>query len=208
MTKSVPDGVLKPDLWTDRPVQDTMAVYADWAATYDEEVRARGYRTPGRLATELIRHLGDDPRPVLDFGCGTGLSGMALRQVGVGSLHGTDIVPAMLDQARPSNVYDRLWVSEPGKLDATPGAYRAIVAAGVISLGAAPPETMDLLVAALAPGDLLAMSFNDPSLAHGGYDTQLNTHIAANRLVLESRKHGPHLDDVNMGSDVIILRRT
>lgn len=208
MTKSPPDGVLKPSLWTDRPVEDTMAVYADWAATYDDELRARGYRTPDRIATELARHLGGDPRPILDFGCGTGVSGLALRAVGIVPRHGTDIVPAMVDQARPLGVYDRLWVSEPGVLDVKPGTYQAIVAAGVVSLGAAPPETMDLLAAALAPGDLLAMSFNDPSLAHGGYDAQLQSHIDAGRLHLLHREHGPHLEDVGMGSDVVILRRT
>ena len=79
MTKSVPDGVLKPDLWTDRPVQDTMAVYADWAATYDEEVRARGSRTPGRLAAELLRRLGD-----LDHAQAKGVEGFDRKGVGHG----------------------------------------------------------------------------------------------------------------------------
>ncbi|MEM9851889.1 MAG: methyltransferase domain-containing protein [Pseudomonadota bacterium] len=208
MTKSPPDGVLKPALWTDRPVTDTIAVYTDWAATYDDELLARGYRTPERIATELARHLGGDPRPILDFGCGTGLSGLCLRAVGIGPRHGTDIVPAMVDQARPLGIYDRLWVSEPGVLDVEPGTYQAIVAAGVISLGAAPPETMDLLVTALAPGDVLAMSFNDPSLKHGGYDAQLQSHIGTGKLIVLHREHGPHLEDVEMGSDVIILRRT
>ncbi|MEL7459624.1 MAG: methyltransferase domain-containing protein [Pseudomonadota bacterium] len=207
MAKTDPKGVLKPGLWQDRPVAETMAVYRDWAATYDAEVTARGYHTPARIATELARHLGGDPRPILDFGCGTGLSGWALRAVGIGPRHGTDIVPAMVDQARPLNLYDRLWVSEPGDLDVAPGTYQAIVAAGVISLGAAPPETLDLLVAALGPGDVLALSFNDPSLEHGGYDAQLQSHIEAGRLTLLHREHGPHLDDVDMGSDVIILRR-
>ncbi|MEO1238903.1 MAG: methyltransferase domain-containing protein [Pseudomonadota bacterium] len=207
MTKPPPDGVLKPALWTDRTVEDTMAVYSAWAATYDEELRARGYHTPQRIAADLARHLGGDPRPVLDFGCGTGVSGMALHAQGIGPLHGTDIVAEMLDQARPLDVYDRLWVSDPGILDVTPGTYQAIVAAGVISLGAAPPETMDLVVSALAPGDLLAMSFNDPSLAHGGYDARLAAHVGTGALHLVHRSHGPHLDDVGMGSDVILLRR-
>lgn len=184
-----------------------MAVYADWASTYDDEVHARGYKTPDRIAAALALHLSDEARPVLDFGCGTGLSGAALRLAGIKPLHGTDIVAEMIDQARPSGLYDQLWVSDPGALDARPGQYRAVVATGVISLGAAPPETMDLLIGALAQGDLLAMSFNDPSLADGRYDARLDQHIADGRVRVLFREHGPHLSDVDMGSDVIVLRR-
>ena len=136
MTKDI----LKPQLWTPRPVEETIEVYTDWAANYDSDVGVRGYHTPRRLAEALSAHLPDRDAPVLDFGCGTGLSGLALRAAGIAPLHGTDITPAMLDIAKPKGAYDRLWQSEPGKLDTAPGTYRAIVAAGVVSLGAAPPE--------------------------------------------------------------------
>jgi hypothetical protein len=66
---------------------------------------------------------------------------------------------------------------------------------------------MDQLVAALAPGDLLALSFNDPTLDHGGFDARLDTHIGAGRLRRVFRQHGPHLTETGMGSDVIVLAR-
>lgn len=203
MTKDV----LKPQLWVERSVEETVDVYTDWAANYDAEVSGRGYQTPKRIALALAPLLASDLRPVLDFGCGTGLSGTALRAAGIEPLHGTDITPAMIEEAKPKNIYSELWVSEPGTLKAEPGQYRAIVAAGVVSLGAAPPETMDHIVDALAPGDLLAMSFNDPTLAHGGFDAHLDTHLSAGRLEMLFREHGPHLDDVGMKSDVMILKR-
>lgn len=203
------DKNLRPDLWTERSIADTQDLYTDWAARYDADLGARGYHTPTRLAEALAPFLSaDDERPILDFGCGTGLSGLALRAAGLGPLHGTDITPAMIDEAESKAIYDRLWVSQPGALDAEPGRYRAITAIGVISLGAAPPETLDLVVAALGAGDLLALSFNDPTRAHGGYDAQLNTHLEAGRLSTLARQHGPHLDESGMGSDVIILRAT
>ncbi|MEL6168472.1 MAG: methyltransferase domain-containing protein [Pseudomonadota bacterium] len=207
MSQDPPEGVLKPALWTERPVEETVAVYTDWAATYEAEVSARGYHTPARLAAALAAVLEDDGRPVLDFGCGTGLSGTALRAAGIVPVHGTDIVEAMVAEARPKGIYDRLWTEEAGGLDVEPGAYRAIVATGVVSLGAAPAETMDYLIDALAPGDLLAMSFNDPTLSHGGYDARLDTYLDTGRLRMLSREHGPHLDDVGMGSDVMVLAR-
>lgn len=207
MSKTPPDGVLKPELWVKRPISETLEFYTDWAASYDAEVTARGYHTPRRLAEALVPLLADTPDPILDFGCGTGLSGMALRAAGIGPLHGTDVTPAMVAEAEPKRIYDALWVSEPGALDAGRGPYRAIVAAGVISLGAAPPDTMDILVNTLAPGQLLAMSFNDPTLVSGDYDAHLKTHLDAGRLSERFRAHGPHLDDVGMGSDVIVLQK-
>ena len=202
-----PKAVLKPQLWVERSIEETQAVYSQWAETYEAEVTARGYHTPARIAETLAAHLTDDGRPILDFGCGTGLSGLALRAAGLAPLHGTDINPAMLAEAAPKAVYAERFLSEPGKLECAPGTYRAIVAAGVISLGAAPPETMDVVVDALAPGDLLILSFNDPTLADGRYEARLQSHITAGRMAEISRTHGPHLNDVGMKSDVILLRR-
>lgn len=197
---------MKPQLWTDRSVDETIEVYRDWAETYDADVGGRGYHTPKRIAAALAPHLSPDAL-ILDFGCGTGISGAALRAAGFAHLHGTDITAEMLEIARPKGIYETLWLGAPGAAPARPGTYAAIVATGVISLGAAPPETLDLLVQALAPGGLIALSFNDPTLADGRYDAQLASHIEHGAVEILFREHGPHLDDMNMGSDVIVLKR-
>lgn len=207
MTKEAPDGVLRPQLWTERPVEETISVYTDWAKTYEAEVSERGYHTPARIAEALAPRLPETDLPILDFGCGTGLSGLALKLAGLGPLHGTDITAAMVEQARPKGIYETLWVDEPGQISSPMGSYRAIVAAGVVSLGAAPPETMDILVDHLTKGQILAMSFNDPTLAHGGFDARLDHHLDNGALKIVFREHGPHLDDVEMKSDVIVLER-
>lgn len=198
---------MQPQLWTERPVKETIEVYRDWAKTYDADVTGRGYRTPGRIAAMLKPHLADNHGPILDFGCGTGISGAALAAANIGPLHGTDITDEMVAIARTKGLYDKLWVGEPGRQPARPGDYSVIVAAGVVSLGAAPPDTLDLLIDALAPGALLILSFNDPTLENGSYDARLKMHLDSGAVTLVCREHGPHLDDMQMGSDVILLRR-
>ncbi|MDX8348685.1 methyltransferase domain-containing protein [Cognatiyoonia sp. IB215446] len=204
MTKK--KDVMRPALWTPRPVEETIAIYADWAETYDADVTKRGYHTPQRIAAALS-DVADPNDLILDFGCGTGLGGMALRQAGFQHLDGTDITAEMLERAQTLGIYDKTWLSQPGELSFGRGAYRVIVAAGVVSLGAAPPETLGLLVAKLNSGGLLALSFNDPTLQDNRYTDALATEIGEARVEVMFREHGTHLDDVDMGSDVIILRR-
>ncbi len=198
--------VLKPDLWTPRPVEETIAVYAEWAATYDADVTVRGYHTPGRIAQALAPLVKPDAA-ILDFGCGTGFSGQVMRQQGFMHLDGTDITAEMLEIATARGVYDKTWLSVPGELSFGRGAYKAITAVGVVSLGAAPPETLDTLVAKLDTGDLLAFSFNDPTLEDTSYLDALGRQIGTGLVEVVFREHGRHLDDVDMGSDIIILQR-
>ena len=197
--------VLKPELWTARTVEETQALYAKWADTYDADVNGRGYRTPARLAAALTT-FAPPTAPILDFGCGTGISGAALHAAGYTTLDGTDITPEMLAKAAETGLYRKTWLSDPGELSFGRGAYPVIVAAGVVSFGAAPPETLGALVAKLATGGLLAFSYNDPTLADQSYADAIDDEVAAGRVEVAFREHGPHLDDIGMGSDVIILR--
>lgn len=198
---------LRPKLWTNRSIEETIEIYSDWASSYDSDITKRGYFTPLRIAEALRPYRDTLQGPVLDFGCGTGVSGSALAAVGFAPLHGTDITEEMLKQAEVKGIYEKLWKSEPGQSPAKPGEYSLIVAAGVISIGAAPPETLSLCIDALSPDGLMALSFNDPTLEDGSYDAVLMDEVASGRVEFLFREHGPHLNDLDMGSDIIVLRR-
>ncbi|SFS10858.1 class I SAM-dependent DNA methyltransferase [Yoonia litorea] len=198
--------VLRPELWTPRPVAETIAVYADWADTYEAEVTARGYRTPERLAHALSGFASADTA-ILDFGCGTGIGGAALRAAGFTCIDGTDITEEMLMKAADRGIYRNTWVSSSDDMGFEAGTYDVIVAVGVVSLGAAPPETLHPLLAKLPVQGLLALSFNDPTLADARYQDALEAACTSLSATTVFREHGPHLEDVGMGSDVIILQR-
>lgn len=197
---------LEPRLWKPRSIEETLALYRDWSGTYDADLLASGYATPTRAATALAP-LTDPTAPILDFGCGTGLSGLALRDAGFTTIDGTDITVEMLELAKAKDIYREIWLSAPGKLDVSTKGYSAILAAGVVSLGAAPPETLDLLLASLPAGGHLAFSFNDPTLADPGFTGHLEQLVGTGGHQIVFRDHGPHLPEKGMGSDVIILRK-
>lgn len=206
MSSDDPD---KKDLWQPQSPEDARKIYADWAATYDADVASWGYVTPTRLAIALRQVGANVEKPVLDYGCGTGLSGAALKAVGFDVVDGTDISPEMLEKAEARGVYRQVWRGLPGDLGHIKrGDYPIIAATGVVGMGAAPPETLDLLVDAIGSGGLLAFSFNDATLADRAYVQRLDVACLAPDIELVFEEHGPHLPAKNMASTVYVLRRT
>lgn len=196
-------------LWTRHSVDETQKIYSDWADSYNDDVTKWGYATPARIALALRQSGANVEKPVLDFGCGTGLSGMALKAVGFDVIDGTDISPPMLEQAENCGAYRQVWRGTPGSLGHIKrGDYPIIVAAGVVSLGAAPPETLDVLIEALGPAGLLAFSFNEATLADRGYTDRLDIAVLAPDIELVFEENGPHLPSKDMSSTVYILKRS
>lgn len=145
---------------------ETRALYADWAESYDEEVAEQGYVTPSRAAGLLAEVVTNKSTPILDFGCGTGLSGKALASEGFTCIDGLDISEGMIAKARETGVFRHLTTFDP---DSEPplvkGAYDIIVAVGVIGAGAAPISIANKIIDTLPPGGLFVISFNDHTLA-------------------------------------------
>ena len=109
---------------------ETRALYDAWSDSYEAEIGRNGYATPERCARALAAHMPDKTPPVLDFGCGTGLSGLALRLAGFDTIDGRDLSPGMLARARDKGVYRDLRVIGPE--EDMPGGYAAIAAIGVV----------------------------------------------------------------------------
>lgn len=201
------DKFLK-DTYNLSSVQETQEHYQKWAASYDSEVGGQTYVTPDRVAAALWPYIQDADTPILDYGCGTGLSGIALHKVGFRAIVGMDPSPEMLEGAEAKDVYLTLIPFDIS--DAEPvetGAYRAIAAIGVVGVGAAPPKTFDLLMNALPRGGYLALSFNDHTLADHAYTSRLNDWLDMGHARLLFREHGPHLVGMDMKSDVYIIEK-
>lgn len=189
--------------------EETRALYDDWAASYDAEVGGAGYATPARTAQALARQMADPAAPVLDFGCGTGLSGVALRAAGLSTIDGVDVSEEMLGEARAKGAYralDRIGFDDD--LADRHGHYAAVAAIGVIGSGAAPLAVFDRLMALLEPGGLFAFSFNDHTLADPSYEGHVSewTDTGAARLLVSD--YGPHLPARDLNSRVYVLEKT
>jgi predicted TPR repeat methyltransferase len=183
-------------------------LYDDWAGSYDADVTGNDYRTPERVAAALAAHLPARDTPILDFACGTGLSGAALAGAGFTVIDGCDLSEPMLQTARARGIYRHLAKLGPDEApDAAPGDYGAIAAIGALSPGAAPAHYLDILLARLAPGGLLALSYNDHTLAEPAYTDRLAQAIERGTVAERFREHGDHLVKLGAKSTVYILER-
>lgn len=196
-------------VYSARDAEGTRRLYDAWAETYEAEISENGYATPGRCAAALVAHMTELSAPVLDFGCGTGLSGLALKLAGLTTIDGVDLSADMLKRAEAKGIYRALRQVEAGApLDHAPGTYAAIAAIGVIGAGAAPVSVFDLLMEGLAPGGLVVLSFNDHALEDPANEGKLDDWTGSGRAILRAREYGPHLPGIGLNSNVYVLEKT
>lgn len=187
---------------------DLRPFYAQWAQSYDQEVGENGYVTPLRIAEALARHVKDLSIPILDYGCGTGVSGQAFQEAGFLTIDGVDISAEMLEVAAQKKIYRRLEVFAPESgPNVKLGAYSIIAAVGVIGAGAAPLAVLDKMMALLAPKGLLVFSFNDHTLEDPAYDGLVEDYVNQGRAALHLKEYGDHLPKQKINSNIYILEK-
>lgn len=179
--------------------------YDVWAADYDADLGRAGYATPDRIAEALLRAGADRAAPLLDIGCGTGLSGAALARAGFAALDGVDPSQGMRRAARAKGVYRNLATTAEDAVLTPP--YATATAAGVIGAGAAPLSVFDAAWARLATGGLFAFSFNDHTLEDPAYESRVTRATTEEGAVLVLREAGAHLPDRGLGCVVYVLRK-
>jgi predicted TPR repeat methyltransferase len=150
------------------PADYVRDLFDQFAPRFDAELTERlAYRTPQALAEAL----GEAGVPVkgglrvLDLGCGTGLSGLALAPF-ARRLEGLDLSPRMLAEAGRRNLYHALHEADlTAWLPTRPAAFDLVAAADVMNyLGDLAPALAGIR-AALAPGGWMGFSVETGEVA-------------------------------------------
>ena len=222
------DRVTLDDAYALVTPDDSRALYARWAATYESDfVEGTGYVIPDRVAEEFADVAGLLDGPVLDVGCGTGLVALALVRDTAGEgvdwvIDGVDISPQMLAIAgakrRPDGkaLYRRLLevdlttdVSERSEL--LDAGYAAIVSAGTFTHGHLGPESLSALVQLGRPGAIFAIGINFEHFQSRGFAECLASEVESGRIRnLDPRIVEMYLPDSDHAGDqavVAIFRR-
>ncbi len=184
------------------------AFYDGWADRYDVELTGSGYITPQRCAKALAAHAALPWAPLIEFGCGTGLGGEALRTVGFECIDGTDIAEEMLAKARSKDIYRNLSILDlTGPIPIEPGTYQNAAAIGVINPAHMPATVLDEMVSILPAGGCLVYSVNDKSAADRTVETRLFELLEHMIVELVFKEHGPHIPEIDLSGTVYVVKK-
>jgi predicted TPR repeat methyltransferase len=150
---------------------ETLAkAYAEWAATYDSETASLGYLLPFLITAWVARHVPSGEGPLLDAGCGTGLSGPSLKALGYTDIAGLDLSDDMLKLAGSRNAYGELKEAMlGGPLPWPDRHFRAFFSTGVFTMGHAPASGLRELVRITRRGGHAIFTVRDQVFEGGGF---------------------------------------
>ncbi|KAL6862917.1 hypothetical protein ACO1O0_003160 [Amphichorda felina] len=163
-------------------VNETKVLYDEWAASYDKEMAKedQDYVGPALAAAHVLKHLGtksiDPSLEILDAGCGTGLAGIALAQLGAKKLDGVDLSPGMLDIARKAGVYRHLDTADLStRLIHGDNRYDAVCCVGTLTQGHVGPVALDEFVRIVKPGGFVVATVLGYIYESGGYEAKIES---------------------------------
>jgi len=132
-----------------------------FAPDFDNQLTGElDYQAPTILAEAAKEHFprADGDLDILDLGCGTGLSGVAIKDLGK-RIDGVDLSGEMLKLARKRRVYKTLSKSElVAYLTKTRRAYDLVIAADVFVYFGLLHELFASVIAVLNPGGMMIFS--------------------------------------------------
>ncbi|KAF2845617.1 S-adenosyl-L-methionine-dependent methyltransferase [Plenodomus tracheiphilus IPT5] len=190
-------------------------LYDEWASTYDKDViEGEEYKAPPLIAQTILKNLSPSdkiPSPtgssgdaiispsvkILDAGCGTGLVGVYLAQLGAKHVDGIDLSPGMLTLARKTGAYNRL---EPADLtnpiQAETGSYDVVSCVGTFTAGHVGPQCLDELVRVTRVGGLVVATVLDEIWKPLGFEERVKglkeqgkVEVVGTELMLYRTKH-------------------
>jgi predicted TPR repeat methyltransferase len=150
------------------------AICDEWADRYDRDLLAFGYSYPPAIAGLVARYVHERDAPILDAGAGTGIVGELLSILGYTRITGIDLLDGMLAVARSKGVYAELknhTLGEP--LGFADDAFAAVVSAGGLTAGHAPPSCLHELIRITRPGGHLIFTLSVAAYEEAGFRPKL-----------------------------------
>lgn len=150
-------------------------IYDDWAGSYDETLKGWDYRAPAQAA-QMLRAVMPAQSTLLDAGCGTGLTGLALRSAGfVGAIDGIDLSPTSLREAEGRGVYRSLSAVDLQEfpLAIADDAYDGLLCIGVLTYIPDGEGIMREFARVVRPGGRILITQREDLFAERGYGSML-----------------------------------
>lgn len=150
--------------------------YDNWAESYDSDLLDEyGYTAHILVTAKFSELVKDNNNSVVDMGCGTGLLGIELAQLGYTQIDGVDFSENMLAQAKKLNIYKRLHcldLTQQTNLDSE--SYDSAICAGLFGAGHLAAKDIREIIRVTKPGGNIVMLMNSMPYSEENYIETFN----------------------------------
>jgi predicted TPR repeat methyltransferase len=184
-------------------------VYQDWAQTYDETmVDDLSYTAPKTVADVLANFLPNKRSTILDLGCGTGLVGEGLKDLGYETIDGVDFSGEMLKVAEKRGVYRQLLLEDLTKTTSIPsGAYDAAICAGLFTCGHLDASCLEEVFRTIKPNGLFAGAIRQQIWEEMGFLEKFTKWEGEQKIKIVSKQHMDNYENANKKDGVYLVVR-
>ncbi len=195
------NSAIEAALQLDGDPENLRSFYEGWAENYNLDTSSSDYVGP-KVAAKLVRHhVPSINDPILDAGCGTGLVGVELQQLGFSEIDGFDLSDSMAQQAIATHAYRQV----EGGVDMMSAdqyygdlQYDSVVSIGVFTLGHVPPQALQVLLRLLRPNGCLVVSTRSHYYEQTEFRQVVEEEIEAKRAsLIQVIKNAPYNEDGN-----------
>ncbi len=170
---------------------ELIGAYKDWALVYDKDNDdVLGTVSQPNSVQIFHEYIKDSKLKIIDVGCGTGLVGLELKNLGFSNFDGIDISQDMIDIAQGRG-YNSLFLGNLNKLlPIGSNSYDAALCVGVFTHGHVGPERFSELVRIVKPEGIICFTINENVYESQGFDIAIK-HLESRNIweVLDIRKH-------------------
>ena len=181
------DKNVNPVLWVNSSQnnEELSERYNTWSATYDDDVSEDFDWNGPHIASAIFEKYVPKSSQILDAGAGTGIAGHLLKEKGYLNLTAMDLSQGMLSQAAKKNIYKELHKMVMGQpLSFATNRFDATISIGVMTVGHAPPESLDELIRVTSPQGHIVFTLRTDVYKDYGFQEKMDLLISSSHWAL------------------------
>lgn len=194
-----------------KSTEECRAAYDEWAEQFDGDIALQDYVAPMHVAKALIDAGANMKGEVLDAGCGTGLSGVALVNEGVGkTMDEIDFSEGMLKVAAKTGIYRNLTPVDLSKPipDTKNEQYDIVSCVGTLTHGHVKPvPALQEFVRVVKRGGFIAATILDDIWESDGYAAEVKSLEKQGLVQVVSTESKDYRKAAGVSALILVLKR-
>ena len=159
-----------------KTTEEVMKYYDEWGEKdkYNKDMLQWNYTGPEECVETLSRYQKNKDILIFDAGCGTGLVGIKLKEIGFVNFHGVDLSQTLLESI-PKNLYQKLEktdLNNPIQIESN--LYDVVMCVGTFTFGHVKARALDEFVRITKPGGLICFTINEGIYEDYGFDKKIS----------------------------------